>query len=116
MRRIPASAVAMAAGWAAGLLGLAVVVREDLGPLAWWTALVMFAAWVLCVVPVVSFYGDCRPFASRRWGWLGWMGLALASYCVLVAAWLGRDALLFGWHPAVAGGVAGFAFSRLRAA
>lgn len=120
MKTTPASACAMAAGWAAGLVawigraGIQDGMFDDVGFVAIWSAAFMFVAWVILVLPLLARWEDAAWLSSPKWSWLGWCVLAMSSYALLVGSIFGRDALSLLWHPAVAGCVAGIVFAVLR--
>jgi hypothetical protein len=120
MKTVTASALAMITGWGVALGALAgweLFTRayvEDLKFMAWWTALFSFLAWCLIVLPILALCPHARLLHAPRWSWAGWMLLAIGSYSLLVASWLGREAFEILWYPAAMGIVAGICFGLFR--
>jgi hypothetical protein len=119
MKTAPASFLAMIAGWAVPLTGLAVWQlasqgrTSDIGVTGFWVGFFALVAWALAVLPLMLRYGQKNIFSDLKFSWLGWSLLAVAIYSVLLPALYGKTMLSIIWYPAVMGCVAGIVFALL---
>ena len=86
MRKIPASLVAMLVAWAsimAGYAGWEATHKTKffmmLG-VTFATAACSLAAWLVIVLPLIWWWGDCKILSDLRWSWLGWMLMGVVSF------------------------------------
>jgi hypothetical protein len=115
-KTVPATLLAMLAGWAVPLIALIIGQlaasgrTADVGPFAFWTGLFAFLGWLVIVLPVITGFQDRTLFGSLRFGWLGWSLLGIGAYAILVMPLMGWTALFVLWYPAAMGAIAGFVF------
>jgi xanthine/uracil permease len=119
MKTVPASFLAMIAGWAAALIGLALWQlassgrMSDIGAMGFWVGFFALIAWAIAVLPVMLRFGRKKFFGDLKFSWLGWCLLAVAIYSALLPTIYGREMFRIIWYPAVMGVVAGVVFALL---
>lgn len=120
MKATSASFLAMVAGWAVPLVGLAVWqiagrgTTSDIGVTGLYVGIFALFAWALVVLPLMLRHGEKRIFSDLRCSWLGWGLLAVAIYSVLLPVLYGRAMFEIIWYPAVMGCIAGIVFAVLK--
>jgi hypothetical protein len=125
MRKIPATLVAMFAGWALALTGYGlwgganisgthVTKTTELVGVAAATAACAVVAWLIVVLPLIWWWGDRKIFSDLRWSWLGWALMGTGSFLLLMVPLFGTEVLAGVWFPASMGAIAGVVFALLR--
>jgi hypothetical protein len=119
MKTAPASFLAMIAGWAVPLAGLAMWQlassghTRDLGFWAFYVGFFALITWAAGVLPLMLRFGRKKIFGDLKFSWLGWCLLAVVIYSALLPTLYGRQMFFIIWYPAVMGVVAGFIFALL---
>ena len=119
MNAAAASFLAMVAGWAVPLVGLAfwqlakTGKTTDVAATGFWVGIYAFIVWLVVVLPLMLFLGKMKIFSDLRFSWLGWCVLALVIYSGVLVPIYGRDLFIIIWYPAVMGCAAGFVFALL---
>jgi hypothetical protein len=119
MKPVPASLIAMVAGWAVSLAGLAIEQfattgrTADVGVSAFWVGLFSLIGWAVGVWPLVVRFGRYKLISGLKWSWLGWSLGGMVIFLVLLMPIMGRSAFEILWYPALMGGIAGPVFSLL---
>ena len=119
MNAIPASLIAMVVGWAAPILGMAIGQiaisgrTADVGVTACWVGIFALIGWAAAVLPIVIRFGRTKLVSDVRWSWLGWSGMGVAIFVILLTPVMGKEALVIIWYPALMGCIAGLVFALL---
>ena len=119
MNAIPASLIAMVVGWAAPILGMAIGQiaisgrTADVGVTAFWVGIFALIGWAAAVLPIVIRFGRTKLVSDVRWSWLGWSGMGVAIFVILLTPIMGKEALVIIWYPALMGCIAGLVFALL---
>ena len=119
MNAIPASLIAMVVGWAAPILGMAIGQiaisgrTADVGVTACWVGIFALIGWAAAVLPIVIRFGRTKLVSDVRWSWLGWSGMGVAIFAILLTPIMGKEALVIFWYPALMGCIAGLVFALL---
>ena len=114
-----ASFLAMVAGWATPLAGMALGQlattgrTSDIVVTGFWVGLFALISWGLGVRPLMQKFRAKKIFSDLKFSWLGWGLLAVGIYSVLLPPLFGADMFIIIWYPAVMGCVAGFVFALL---
>ena len=119
MKAVPASLIAMIVGWAAPILGMAVGQlatsgrTADVVVTAFWVGIFALIGWAVAVLPIVIRFGRNKLVSDIRWSWLGWSGIGVTIFTMLLTPIMGKDAFVIIWYPALMGCIAGLVFALL---
>ncbi len=120
-RRVALSFLAMVCGWIAGDIYYVLYMSffsphgrlTDLEAMLFWTAVFIFIAWVILVIPLVICVDSKSRLVSRGWAPILGAFYALAVFLVLVGWWTGFwSEFLYVTHAMVVGAVAGLFYSQ----